>query len=394
MHTAHSDLMAALSTPARTLPESGIVELVNAGRDKEGLIPLWVGEGYRPTPDFIADGAVKALRDGETFYTWQRGIPQLREALANYHERFYGGTFSPERFFVTGSGMQAIQLSLQAVAEAGDEVIVPTPAWPNFAAAAEILGASVREVPMSFENRAWSLNIDDIRAAITPKTKVIFINSPSNPTGWTATKAELAAILELAREHGLWIIADEVYGRFYFEGTRAPSFYDVMEEGDKIIFNNTFSKNWAMTGWRVGWISAPPELGQVFENLIQFSTSGVATFLQYGATIALNEGDAFVDEQVEMARQARDVICSALQTSERCSFGIPEGAFYLFLKIDGVNDTRQMALDLIEGAAVGLAPGTAFGKAGSNFLRLCFARDPEHIREAGKRLSDWITNSV
>ena len=157
--------------------------------------------------------------------------------------------------------MQAIQLAVSAVAGPGDEVIVPTPAWPNCAAAVGIGGAKPVFVTMDFDGSRWRLDLDKLAAAITPATRAIFINSPSNPTGWTATEDELRAILALARKHGLWIFADEVYSRFVYEGERAPSFYDVAADDDRILYVNTFSKNWAMTGWRIGWISAPPQLG-------------------------------------------------------------------------------------------------------------------------------------
>src|SRR5581483_3481779 len=269
-------LIAALRNEARLAPESGIVEAMNYGRDRPGMIPLWAGEGDLATPAFICEAATRALAAGETFYTWQRGIPPLREALARYHTTLYGRAFAPEEFYVTGSGMQAIQIIIGMIAGAGDEVLIPTPTWPNCAAAAGVIGARPVEVPMSFGNDGWSLDFDRLSAAVTPRTRALFIVTPSNPTGWTATREDLATLLALARREGLWIVADETYARFWYgEGPRAPSFYDVMEPEDRILFVNTFSKNWAMTGWRIGWIRAHPALGQVVENMIQYSTSGV-----------------------------------------------------------------------------------------------------------------------
>ena len=246
-------LGAALREAARAAPESGIVESMNYGRGREGLTPLWAGEGDLPTPAFICEAATRSLAAGETFYTWQRGIPELREALARYHTQLYGRPFVPEEFYVVGSGMQAIQIVLAMVAGEGDEVLIPTPTWPNAAAATGIVGARTVEVPMSFGNDGWTLDLEKLAAAVTPRTRAIFIVSPSNPTGWTATREELTALLALSRKHGLWIIADETYARFWYgEGTRAPSFFDVMEPEDRVLFVNTFSKNWAMTGWRIG----------------------------------------------------------------------------------------------------------------------------------------------
>src|SRR3982751_2681646 len=246
-------LSEAIARAARSAPESGIVEVANYGRGREGLIPLFVGEGDTTTPWFIWGAPPRALAAGETFYTWQRGIPPLREALARYHSTLYGRTFSPEEFYVTGSGMQAIQIVLAMIAGAGDEVVIPTPTWPNAAAAAGIIGARPVDVPMAFGNGGWSLDLERLGTAITERTRALFLVSPNNPTGWTATLADLSAVLALARRHGLWIVADETYARFWYgEGVRAPSFFDVMDAEDRVLFVNTFSKNWAMTGWRIG----------------------------------------------------------------------------------------------------------------------------------------------
>jgi aspartate/methionine/tyrosine aminotransferase len=389
-----TDFLASLRPEALGAPPSGIVEVMNYGRLREGLIPLWAGEGDLPTPAFVCDAATRSLAAGETFYTWQRGIPELRAALARYHERLYGGSFAPERFFVTASGMQAIQITLTALAGAGDEVIVPTPAWPNFAAAVGVRGARAVELPMTFGNRGWVLDVERLAEAVTPATRAIFLNSPANPTGWTATREELAAILELSRRTGVWIVADEVYARFVWTGAaRSPSFHDVATPDDRVIFVNTFSKNWAMTGWRVGWIEAPPAMGDVIENLVQYSTSGVAVFVQRAAIAALEHGEGFLDHQVRRIAESRRILLDALGSTGRARFAAPDGAFYLFFGIEGEDDTSKLGLRLVDEAGIGLAPGTAFGRAGGGFLRLCYARGPESIREASGRLVEWIERS-
>ena len=386
-------LIDQLREEARSAPESGIVAVANYGWGKPGLIPLWAGEGDLPTPSFITDAAAQALAGGETFYTRQRGIPELREALAAYHSRVFGKQFVPDEFFVTGGGMQAIQIALDATAGKGDEVIYLSPAWPNIAGAAGVAGATPVPVQLAAGDNGWICDVDAIEAAISPRTRTIFLNSPSNPTGWTADGETLRAILDLARRNGLWIIADETYSRFYYGGDRAPSLLDIMDEEDRIIFVNTFSKNWAMTGWRIGWIQAHPSLGQVFENLIQYSTSGVAQFMQRGAVAALGEeGDAFLRSQVDRARQARDIICSTLADTGRARIMPPQGAFYLFFSVDGVKDSFSAAFEIIDKANVGLAPGTAFGNGGEEWFRLCFHRRLDHIEQAAERLAGWIKN--
>jgi aspartate/methionine/tyrosine aminotransferase len=384
-----------ISTEAASAPTSGIAAIMKHGFGRSDIIPLWVGEGDLTTPDFISQLAKTSLERGETFYMPQSGIPELRHELARYHDRLYGGlfgeAFSPARFFVTGSGMQSIQLAIRIVAGAGDEVIVPTPAWPNFPAAVGVAGARAVEVPMSFSPSGWSLDPASIEAAINPRTKAIFLNSPSNPTGWTADLALLRAILDISRRHGLWLIADEVYGRFtYSEAKAAPSLHTLIDPNDRVLFVNTFSKNWAMTGWRVGWIEAPAELTPVIENLIQYSTSGVGVFLQRAATGALADGEDFLAAQMERCRKGREIAVNGLSSIPRVRHA-PPGAFYLFFRIDGVEDSTNFASALLAETGVGLAPGSAFGAVGQGFFRLCFARNPDDLTTACERLSGWLS---
>jgi aspartate/methionine/tyrosine aminotransferase len=382
----------AIRSEAENAPESGIVEVANYARGREGVIPLYVGEGDLPTPAFICDAAVRALAAGETFYTWQRGIPDLRQALARYHERLYGRPSDPERFFVTIGGMHAAQIAVRMAAGSGDEVLIPTPAWPNFAGAVTVAGARVSPVPMACTEAGWHLDLDRLKSAVTARTRAIVVNSPANPTGWTASLDDLRAILALARARGLWVVADEIYARFAYDPAltvdgRTPSFRDVMDEGDRVLFVQTFSKNWAMTGWRIGWLEAPRALGQTIENLIQYSTSGVPQVHQRAAVAALEEGEGFVAEQIARAKRGREIVCNGLLATGRVELPPPPGAFYAFLKVKGVADARALALRLVDEAGVALAPGTAFGAGGESYLRLCFARNHEHLEEAVRRLA-------
>lgn len=381
-------MLAAIRPEARGAPASGIVDVSNYGRGRPGMIPLWVGEGDLPTPDFVRRAAADSLEAGETFYTWQRGLPELRQALADYHTRLYGRPYGAERFFVTGSGMHAAQIAVRLAAGPGDEVLIPTPAWPNFAGAIGVGGARPVSVPMRFKPEGWQLDLDLLAQSVTKATRAIVINSPANPTGWTATRAELAAVLDLARRHGLWIIADEIYGRFVFgDEPRAPSLKDVMEDDDRVLFVQTFSKNWAMTGWRIGWLEAPAELGGVIENLIQYSCSGVAVFMQRAGIAALTEGEAFVAEQIGRAKEGCRIVGNGLMATGNVRFAPVPGGFYLYFAVADETDTRALALKLVDEANVGLAPGTAFGPGGEAFLRLCFARRAEDLVEATGRLA-------
>jgi aspartate/methionine/tyrosine aminotransferase len=389
-HT-HKETSMRLRPEATNSQLSGIGEVRLYGRGKD-LIPLWVGEGDLPTPEFINQATIASLNKGETFYNYSGGDPALKEALATYASALYGRALGANRFFVTGSGMQALQVAFTLVAGVGDEVIVPTPAWPNAAGAIGVRGAKTVMVEMPFGNNAYKLDIERIAAAITPRTTCLFINTPANPTGTVATHQELRDILALARKHNLWIVADEIYTRFYWrdDGVRAPSFHDIREADDKIIFINSFSKNWAMTGYRLGWIEADAALGGMIENLIQVSTSGSPLFLQRAAIAALEQGEPFILHQIEKAKASRAVLSQTLKATGRVRMVEPDGAFYLFFKIDGFTDSRALAMRLIDEAGVGLAPGTAFGAGGEAFMRVCYLRDTSQVKEAAARLAAFI----
>jgi aspartate/methionine/tyrosine aminotransferase len=388
MQNTSSKLIPALQAE----PESGIVVAAMHGFDMPGMIPFWSGQGNLPTPALFSNATAESLAKGETFYTYQGGIPELREALARYHTRHFGKVFVADNFFVTGGGMQAIQLALQLVTEAGDEIILPTPAWPNYAAPLRLKGVIPREVPMTFKNGKWALDLDQLFASIGPRTKAIMLNSPSNPLGWVATRADLIAIRDACRKAGIWIIADEVYAQFYYgaEGKRAPSFLDICDTEEQLLLCNTFSKNWAMTGWRVGWLQAPKALASAIENLVQYNTSGTAVFLQRGCVKALDEGDDFIAQQVATARANRDYALSVLREFPQLKISSPDGAFYLFFGIDGMKDSMATAKKIMDEALIGFAPGIAFGQAGEGFMRMCYLKDGDKLREGLVRFGQWL----
>jgi aspartate/methionine/tyrosine aminotransferase len=386
------NLLKKLTAPAQSEPESGILTAAMYGFARPGIIAFWSGEGNLPTPEAFSRPVTESLRKGETFYTYQGGIPELREALARYHQRHFGVNISSENFLVTGGGMQAIQIALQMTAAAGDEVIIPTPAWPNYAAPMRLMGARPVEVPMSFANGKWVLDLEQLFAATNAKTRAICINSPSNPLGWVASKADLVAIRDHARKHGIWIIADEVYNQFCYvaEGSRAPSFLDICDSEEQILYCNTFSKNWAMTGWRVGWLQAPKVLAKTIESFVQYNTSGTAAFMQRGCVAALDEGDEFVALQVSKARANRDTALTVLGQHKNIRLSSPDGAFYLFFGIDGMTNSMATAKKIIDEANVGFAPGIAFGAAGEGFLRMCYLKEEAKLAEGLARFSDWL----
>jgi aspartate/methionine/tyrosine aminotransferase len=389
------NLIANLTAPAQIEPDSGIVTAAMYGMAKPDVMAFWSGQGNLPTPEAFCRPAIESLLAGETFYTWQRGIPELREALVRYHAKHYGVNLHIDNFGITGGGMQAIQIAFQMIAGAGDEVIIPTPAWPNYAGPLRLQGARPVEVPMVFSNGFWSLDLHRLFAAVTPRTKAICINSPSNPLGWTATREDLIAIRDFARKSGIWILADEVYSRFHFStsgAARAPSFLDVCDSEERLILVNTFSKNWAMTGWRQGWIQTPRELSPIVERFIQYNTSGSPVFLQKGCAYAVENGDDFVDAQVATARKNRDVVVKAFGQNARLRFQVPDGAFYMFFAIEGMTDSLATCLRIIDEAGVGFAPGGTFGAAGEGFLRMCYLKNDDTLRHGLDRFTNWLKN--
>ena len=370
------------------------------GQGRPGLLRLWVGEGDLPTPPDIITAANRSLAAGETFYGAQRGHPDFRKAVARYLARLYHDAPAtpwscvPERIFATIGGMHAVQIALRLLAGHGDEVALLVPAWSNFVGAIAVCGARPLEIPLRFDaqetSARWMLDLEGFASSLTPATRVILLNTPSNPTGWTATQDELRAILDIARARGIWIIADEIYGRYVYDRARAPSLRDIIEPHDRVLFVQTMSKNWAMTGWRVGWLEAPVELAQTIENLILYSTSGVPVFVQRAAIAALDDGEAVFRMLLDRASASRALLTTAFADDPRVTYALPDGAFYLFFAIAGCADSARAALRLVDEAGLGLAPGRAFGACGEGFFRLCFARAPTEIAEAVRRLRAWL----
>lgn len=368
------------------LPHSPIAVIADYGHGREGIIPLWFGEGDLPTPEPISEAGIRAIREGQVFYTHQRGLPRLREALSAYLERVHGVPVPVDRITVTSSGMTAIMKTMQTLIDPGDEVAIVSPVWPNIVAAVRVMDGVPVQVPMVLGNRGWTLDLERLFAACGPRTKAIFINSPSNPTGWIMEREDLRRVMDFARARRLWVISDEVYSRLVFDRPAAPSFLEVAEPDDRLIVINSFSKNWMMTGWRLGWMVTPVELGPVLENLVQYSTSGTPAFVQAAGIVAL-EQESIVLDLVARCRTGRDLVCAALERLPRVRVTCPDGAFYAFFKVEGEADSMALARRIIDEAGVGLAPGTAFGPGGEGYLRLCFAARHDRLEEAMGRLT-------
>jgi aspartate/methionine/tyrosine aminotransferase len=371
----------------RDLPTSRIAEVSALGFGDPAVIPLWYGEGDLPTPGFIGAAATAALQAGHTFYTYKAGLPELRGAIAQYLTGLHGRPVGTERILVTSSGMTALMLMAQALIDEGDNLVIVAPVWPNIAAAVTVMGGEPRLVSLDRQpGGGWRLDLERLFAACDSRTRGIFVNSPSNPTGWIISAEEIAALLAFARGRGLWLIADEVYSRIVYGNRAAPSFLDQSEPEDRLIVVNSFSKNWAMTGWRLGWMAAPGDLLPQLEKLVEFNTSGSPTFLQHAGVVAIRDGEPFIERFVARCRAARDVAIDGLSACRRVEVTRPDGAFYTFFQVDRMRDSLAFAKEALRRTKVGLAPGSAFGPMGEGFLRLCFARDPRQVGEAIERL--------
>jgi aspartate/methionine/tyrosine aminotransferase len=383
-----TDLAETLPARIREVGTSQIGLVADRGRHDPDVIKLWIGEGDLPTPPFIVEAAHKAMLAGETRYTYSRGIPALHQALSDYHRRHWGVEVAPERFAITAGGMNAIMQACQALLEPGDEVIVPAPGWPNLGEAVRVTGGVPVAVPFR-QNAggrfAWALA--DILAAVTPRTRIVVVNSPNNPTGWVMPLAEMEALRDAARERGFWILSDEVYNHFTYGNAIAPSFLQVTTPSDRLIVTNTFSKNWAMTGWRAGWILYPEGLAATFAKLGQYNTTSIPTFIQHAAVAALEQGDGFIRTMVGRCLEARAILVEGLSRLPGVTVFAPDGAFYLMAKVETGEKSLDLAFRLLEQAKVGVAPGTAFGPEGEGFVRICFAISPELAREAVARLT-------
>ena len=401
----------------RDLPGSKIREVANAGMGRSDVLAFWFGEGDEPTPAFVRDAAIASMQSGDTFYSHNLGLPELREALSRYVSGLHRPV-GPQRIAVTSSGVNALMLAMQALVGAGDEVVAVVPVWPNLTAQPAILGAAVKRVSLKVQAGAWTLDMDALLNAVTERTRVLLVNAPNNPTGWTLTRAEQQTILAHCRRTGTWIVADEVYERIYFgleplaaeppPGGRvpprgagaagdvevpstAPSFLDIAEADDKLIVAHSFSKSFLMTGWRLGWLVVPPTLLDAVGKLIEFNTSCAPVFVQRAGLAALAQADAFVPGLIQRLKTCRDTLIPALSAVPGVQVANPPGGMYAFFRVDGQNDSLAFAKRLVGEVGLGLAPGAAFGDEAEGWLRWCFAsRDPQRLLDGVARLAKAV----
>ena len=383
------------------LQESQIREVANAGFGRTDVLKFWFGEGDTATPALVRQAAIDSLNAGETYYAHNMGLAELREALANYTTRLHshahghaGQQFGTERFAVTSGGVNALMLAVQALVDAGDDVLVVTPVWPNLVGQPLIMGANVRTHSLNASNGAWTLDVPALCASITPHTKALIINAPNNPTGWCLTAQEQLQILQHCRQTGTWIVADEVYERLYFAESAhacAPSFLDHAHTDDRLLVAHSFSKSFLMTGWRLGWLVMPPAAAPQLSKLIEFNTSCASTFTQRAAVAALANEHSITPGVRSHLQLCRDTLIANLQAIPQVQVQSPLGGMYAFFKLEGFGDSLDTAKRLVAEAGLGLAPGTAFSEHAQGWLRWCFAsQDLQRLHDGSQRLRDWL----
>ncbi len=383
------------------LEESLIRQVANAGMGRSDVLKFWFGESDEVTPAFIRDAAARSLSEGETFYAHNLGLPELREAIAAYCDglRCEGAArVGADRIAVTSGGVNALMLAVQAVVDAGDEVVAVTPVWPNLTAQPAIMGAQVRCVGLKPVAGRWQLDMDELLAAVTSRTRLLIVNSPNNPTGWTLSRAEQEVLLAHCRKTGTWILADEVYERLYYESSPngcAPSFLDIALPDDRLMVAHSFSKSFLMTGWRLGWLVLPAAFTTHMGKLIEFNTSCAPVFIQRAGVVALQRTDEVTPQVVAHLKSCRDTLVPLLQAVPGVELAPAPGGMYAFFRLDGQGDAFETAKRLVREAGLGLAPGDAFSAdrspAMQGWLRWCFAsQNPARLREGVARLRGWL----
>ena len=390
------------------LEESMIRQVANAGIARGDVLKFWFGESDEVTPKFIRDAAALSLQNGETFYAHNLGLSELREAIAAYASgiRAQGASkIGADRIAVTSGGVNALMLAVQALVDSGDEVVVVTPVWPNLTGQPAIMGAVVRSVSLRPVAGQWQLDMAELLAAVTPKTKLLTLNAPNNPTGWTLSRAEQETILAHCRKTGTWILADEVYERLYYEPTSngcAPSFLDIAAPDDQVVVVNSFSKSFLMTGWRLGWLVMPPAMTAQMGKLIEFNTSCSPVFIQRAGLAAIERTLDVTPRVVAHLKTCRDTLIPLLQAVPGVQVAPAKGGMYAFFRLEDqskYSDSLQVAKSLVLDAGLGLAPGNAFmasnatqqGADAQGWLRWCFAsQDLSRLALGVERLKSWL----
>jgi aspartate/methionine/tyrosine aminotransferase len=395
MTSTQTTVAAGVAPSAARVPYSRIRELAEMAMGMNNVLKLYFGESNIPTPDYIKRAAQKAMADGFTFYTENAGLPSLRGALARYYSEQHGVELDPgNEIVITASGVQALNVAIRCLLDPGDEALVLTPAWPNGAANVMMSNAKALEIPHPLAGDRYQVDFDALEAAVTARTRMLLYTSPSNPLGWVAPVDTQKKLLEFARRHNLWLMADEVYERLNYTGAKltdpAPSILRLATRDDAVVVIQSFSKTYCMTGWRLGWLVARRDLATRAGQLNEFIVSHAPSFAQRAAETALLWGERPLAEMLARLRENRDFCLAALRKMPGITVPEPEGAFYVFPRVAGMTDSFEFCKRLLLETNVGVAPGVAFGAGGEGSIRICYAAEREILEQAMMRLKLFL----
>jgi aspartate/methionine/tyrosine aminotransferase len=380
-----------LASSLAGIKPSQIRAIADVAFGMQNVLKLHFGESNLPTPDFIKQAAVQALREGYTYYTENAGLPGLRRAIADKTADLHGVALDPgAEVLVTASGVQALNVAIRCTLDPGDEAIVLTPNWPNATAIVGLYGGRAHEVPMAWKDGRFMPDLGAVESAVNARTRLLVYASPSNPLGWVARPEEQSALLDFCRRHGLWLLADEVYERIYFTGRVAPSILRQCGREEPVIVVQSFSKSHCMTGWRLGWVASRRDLVSKAAQLNEFIVSHAPSMVQRAGETALREGETFVAEMAATVKRRVGYCYDRLREIPGVDVAAPEGSFYLFPRVKGLTDSYGFALALLKEMRVAVAPGSAFGNGGEGSIRICCAADESVLAPAMERLSRFI----
>ncbi|KPL83819.1 aromatic amino acid aminotransferase [Thermanaerothrix daxensis] len=379
-----------LSQRVASLKPSGIRRFFDIAATMKDVISLGIGEPDFDTPPSVIEAGIQALRSGQTHYTSNAGILELRQALAAHLERLYGVSYDPQtEIIITVGGSEALYLAATALLDPGDEVIIPTPCFVSYQAQVYLAGGVPIEIPCRMEDN-FDVNPQAIEAAITPRTKAILIGFPNNPTGAVATRERLLEIARLAEKHDLIVISDEIYDRLVYAGHQHVCFPSLPGMKGRSLLLGGFSKDYAMTGWRIGYACGPQHLMQGLLRVHQYTVMSAPTMSQIAALTALYDRDEAVQMMVEEYDRRRRLIVSELNRMGLPTFE-PKGAFYAFPKVSVTGlDDETFAQRLLQEEHVAVVPGSAFGAGGEGFVRCSYATAYEKIEEALRRIERFL----
>ena len=371
--------------------ESPMVQIATIAESMPGALKLCYGESDLPTPAFICNAVNEAALAGHTFYTHTAGYGELRQAIAEKIFALHRVQYAPSEIMASVGGSMAIYAALRAFVGRGDNAVIISPAYAIYANGVVMSGGEPRFAPLVRDGGRFRLDLDRVRAAIDGNTRMLMVNSPSNPTGWMISEDEQRALLELAEEHNLVVLADEVYERLIFDGREvAPSFARVMANRDRLIVVNSFSKTYNMTGWRLGWAQGSDATIKTMYRAVEFMTSNPTAAVQQAGIVALRDGESSIRELREHYAARRAQVMTALASLPGVSLPEPQGSFFAFPQCSFATDSTAFTAALVRETGVALAPGVAFGRDGEGYIRVCFASTVTTIGSALSRLRNFV----